>query len=67
MEDKMTKKEQGSESFQEFLSEYNTVEIPKGKHINSSKYTLEQQSKRFNKTSHTKEECENILKEARSL
>jgi len=63
----MAKKNQGADSFEEFITEYNSVEIPKGGHINRSKHTLEQQSERFNKSSHTKEECEIILKEAHNL
>ena len=63
----MAKKKPMPKGFKEFLSEYNATVIPKGKHINSSKYTVDQQLGRFDKFSHSKEECEVLLREARSL
>jgi len=63
----MAIEEKGSGGFEEFKTEYDSVEIPKGKHINRSNYTLEQQAERFNKFSHTKDECKDVLKEAHDL
>jgi len=64
----MPEKKQRAEGFDEFLAAYNAAEIPKsGKPINSSKFTLKQQLKRFAEFSHTKEESESMLKETNAL
>jgi len=67
MEEKMADIRQNPENFEEFMAEYNAAELPKGKHINSSKYTLNQQLERFRGFSHSKEDCEKIAKEARGI
>ncbi len=57
-----------SEGFEEFLAEYNAAEVPNyGKPINSSKFTLGQQLKRFSNFSHSEEESKIMSKEARAL
>jgi len=64
----MNEKKKSSEGIKEFLDEYKSAKIPKnGKPINSSKFTLKQQLKRFAGFSHTKDECEIMLKEAQTL
>ena len=63
----MANKKQETIGFDEFLAEYKAAEIPKGKHINSSKYTLDQQLKRFKKFSHSREECEKIVKDSSGI
>jgi len=57
-------------NFKEFLAKYNAAEAQasrKKKPINTSKYTLMQQIKRFDNFSHTESECEMMDKEIRSL
>jgi hypothetical protein len=57
-----------ADGFNEFLTEYKAAKIPENeKPINSSKYTLKQQLKRFIGFSHSKNESETLLKEARTL
>jgi len=64
----MPDKKLESEGFKEFLAEYNAAELPNnGKPINSSKFTLEQQLKRFSNFSHNEEESRIMLKEVRAL
>jgi hypothetical protein len=58
------KRETGN--FKEFLAKYNAAAAQssrKKKPINTSKYTLMQQIKRFEKFSHTQSECEMMQKE----
>jgi len=55
----MKKKPSRSPGFKEFMAEYNAAEVPMNEsHINSSKYTLNQQLKRFRNFSHDKKEGE---------
>jgi len=61
------KKAHEADGFEEFLAEYNAAEVPEGKHINSSKFTLEEQLERFSNFSHTKKEFNVMSKEACSL
>jgi len=61
------KKTHEAEGFEEFLAEYNAVEVPDGKPINSSKFTLEEQLERFSNFSHTKKEFKVMSKEVCAL
>ena len=67
LEEKMANKKHEAEGFEEFLAEYNAAEVPEGKHINSSKFTLEEQLERFSNFSHSKEESEIMSKEVCAL
>jgi len=55
-----------TDNFEEFLARYNAAAAQssrKKKPINTSKYTLMQQIKRFENFSHTESECEMMDKE----
>jgi hypothetical protein len=66
----MAKRKPETDSFKEFLAKYKAAGAQssrKKKPINTSKYTLMQQIKRFENFSHTESELELIDKEIRSL
>jgi len=64
----MAKQNHKTDSFKEFLSEYKAVQLPKRETpINTSKYTLPQQLKRFNNFSHSESESEVMDKEVSAL
>jgi len=62
----MENKKHETDGFKEFLAKYNAVTAQasrKKKPINTSKYTLTQQIKRFDNFSHTESEFEAMNKE----
>jgi len=62
----MAKQKRETDSFKEFLAQYEAAKAQssrKKKPINTSKYTLMQQIKRFENFSHTESECEMMDKE----
>ena len=64
----MAKQKQEAESFKEFLREYEAAQsLEEERPINTSKFTLMQQLKRFNNFSHSASECEMMNKELHSL
>ena len=66
----MAKQKHKTDSFKEFLANYEAAaeqSSRKKKPINTSKYTLIQQLKRFDNFSHSESELELIDKELRSL
>ena len=61
-------RKQEAESFNEFLKEYKAAQSSEEeKPINTSKFTLMQQLKRFKSFSHSEGECEMMSKEIRAL
>jgi hypothetical protein len=64
----MAGRKRETDNFKDFLVKYEAVQYPeKKKPINTSKYTLTQQLKRFDNFSHSESELELIDKEIRSL